>query len=405
MAKALRLFRERGFDLLLADSNVASARGDLKIARAFPNPLVGGGGGYTWDYNPGKCESGDCSRHPWNANLSDQGLLFDLLIGKRRLKVDVAQSALEAARLSRADANRVLTAMLKQQYVQTVLARAALGFAKDARDSTAKTADLISVRFHAGDVSEADVARTETSRLEVEQQVDAATEALASAKASLAFLLGSRDAVPDFEVVPDLPPTVQPASLVGANPESLLAQARQHRPDLAASRASTASAEAALALAQRERLPDIAVNGGYTQEGHGQEAIQPPTATFGLSLPLPLFYQNGGEIQKAEAALHTQEILGRRLDAQVASDVATAWAAWQSASARVSRMQSGLLERATRARDLVEYQYRRGAASLLEVLDAQRTFVSTNAEYYQSLGDYWDALYQLEEATGVELGT
>src|SRR5215475_1047329 len=116
MPDALRLFRERGFDLLLADSSVASAQGDLKIARAFPNPLVGGGGGYTWKYNPGKCESGGCSRHPWNANLSDQGLLFDLLIGKRRLKVDVAQQALEAVRLSRADANRVLTAMLKQQY-------------------------------------------------------------------------------------------------------------------------------------------------------------------------------------------------------------------------------------------------------------------------------------------------
>jgi len=405
MADALRLFRERGFDLLLADSEVAAARGDLKIARAFQNPLVGGGGGYTWDYNPGKCESGDCSRHPWNANLSDQGLLFDLLIGKRRLKVDVAQSALEAARLSRADANRVLTAMLKQQYVQTVLARSTLGFAKDARDSSAKTADLINVRFHAGDVSEADLARAETSRLEVEQQVDVATEALASAKASLAFLLGSRDAVPDYELVPDLPPTVQPAALAAANPASLLEEARQHRPDLAASRANMASAEAALTLAQRERIPDIAVTGGYTQEGHGSEAIQPPTATFGLSLPLPLFYQNGGEIEKAEAALHTQEILGRRLDAQVASDVASAWAAWQSASSRVSRMQSGLLERATRARDLVEYQYRRGAASLLEVLDAQRTFVSTNAEYYQSLGDYWDALYQLEEATGVELGS
>jgi cobalt-zinc-cadmium efflux system outer membrane protein len=67
-------------------------------------------------------------------------------------------------------------------------------------------------------------------------------------------------------------------------------------------------------------------------------------------------------------------------------------------------MESRLLERARRARDLVDYQYKKGAASLLELLDAQRTFVAINAEYYQDVSDYWTAFYQLEEAVGQELG-
>jgi cobalt-zinc-cadmium efflux system outer membrane protein len=65
-------------------------------------------------------------------------------------------------------------------------------------------------------------------------------------------------------------------------------------------------------------------------------------------------------------------------------------------------MESTTLSRARRAFDLVDYQYRRGAASLLELLDAQRTFVSTQAEYQQNVGDWWLALYQLEAATGKE---
>jgi len=404
LADALRIFHERGFDLLLADAAVTSAQGDLAIARAFPNPQVGGGSGHTWNYNPNRCESSGCSRTPWNASLSDQGLLVDLLVGKRRLKTDVAKQALEAARLSRVDAERTLTALVKQQYVQTVLTRAALGFAREASATAAQTSDLVGLRFRAGDVSEADSARAETQKLEAERVVDAAEQALAASKASLAFLLGARDGSTAFDVDLQLPHSHTPASLVSATPQSLLEEARQKRPDLAAASAQLASAEAALALARRQRIPDIAVVANYQQEGTGQEAIQPPTATVGLSLPLPVFYRNRGEITKAEAAVQTQTVQRSKLDAQVASDVATAFASYQSAASRVQRMESGLLERARRARDLVEYQYKKGAASLLELLDAQRTFVATNAEYFQDVSDYWTALYQLEEAVGQELG-
>ena len=66
-------------------------------------------------------------------------------------------------------------------------------------------------------------------------------------------------------------------------------------------------------------------------------------------------------------------------------------------------MQGRLLDRAKRARDLVEIQYKKGAASLLELLDAQRTFIATNVEYYQDLATYWSSIFALEQATGMEL--
>jgi len=401
---AVRLFRQQGFDLLLADAAVAGARGDLAVAKAFPNPQVGGGGGHSWNYDRRRCDApSDCSPTAWNANLSDEGLVFDLLIGKRRLKVDVAKAALEAARLSRADAERTLVALVEQQYSQTVLAGATLGFAREVAKTAAETSRLVDLRFRAGDVSEADSARAATQKLEAEQAVDAAAQGLAAAKTALAFLLGARDGHVDFEVDPQLP-AARPGLLSGANTDTLLAEARSKRPDLAAAESQLRSAEASLALARRQRLPDVALVANYQQQGTGQEAIQPPTATFGLSLPLPVFYQNQGEIAKAEAAVRAQALQRAKLDAQVASDVASGLAAFQSAAARVQRMDSGLLEHARRARDLVEYQYKRGAASLLELLDAQRTFVATNAEYYQDVGDYWSAFYQLEAAVGAELG-
>jgi cobalt-zinc-cadmium efflux system outer membrane protein len=66
-------------------------------------------------------------------------------------------------------------------------------------------------------------------------------------------------------------------------------------------------------------------------------------------------------------------------------------------------MESRLLERARRARDLVRIQYEKGAASLLELLEAERSLIATQTEYLQDLSDYWNAVFQIEAAVGEEL--
>jgi cobalt-zinc-cadmium efflux system outer membrane protein len=92
-----------------------------------------------------------------------------------------------------------------------------------------------------------------------------------------------------------------------------------------------------------------------------------------------------------------------RVEAQVAADVASAWSDFAAAAELAQRMEGGLLERAARARDLVEVQYRKGAASLLDYLDAQRTFTGTRVEYLNDLASYWTAFFRLEQAVGEEL--
>jgi len=399
---ALGLMRERGFDLLTADAAVRAAEGDATIAAALPNPAVSGGGGHSFHYDPKRCDQRGCSATQWVGSLSDQGLLADFVIGKRRLREQVADAALAAVRLERADALRTLGALVEEAWVDAVVAGALVRTAEEAARAAAQTAQLVDLRWHAGDVSEADSARADTAKLEADQAVDAARQQLAQAKASLAFLLGDRSGAPTFDVDAQLPPCVAPPDLHDATPDELLTRARAQRQDLAAADAALASAEAGVALAKRSRIPDVALLANYQQEGTGNSAIQPPTATLALSVPLPLFYRGDGEVAKAQANLDLQRIARARLDAQLAADVAQSFAAWQSAQSRVARMESTTLARARRALDLVDYQYRRGAASLLELLDAQRTFVSTQAEYQQNVGDWWLSLYQLETATGKE---
>ncbi|HWX24700.1 MAG TPA: TolC family protein, partial [Vicinamibacteria bacterium] len=339
----------------------------------------------------------------YSAGLADQGAIFDVLTGKHHLRVNVAKAALEAAKMSRAEAERTLTFAVKEQYLATVLARTSLDLAGQSLDASTETLRLVGVRYRAGAVSEADVARAEAAKLEADQAMDQSVQALRQAKVALAFLLGVRTSVPDFEVGDEFQHPLLPVRLEAASRESLLEAAHEKRPDLKAIAAQKARAAAGLSLAKRQRIPDLPLSVQYSQEGSGQNAIQPPTTTFGVSLTVPLFYQNQGEVAKARADLRTQELQEAKLEAQVVNDVETGFAGFVNARSRAERMDSRLLERAQRARDLVRIQYEKGAASLLELLDAQRTLITTSVERVQNLNDYWTAVFQLEEAVGEEL--
>ena len=98
-----------------------------------------------------------------------------------------------------------------------------------------------------------------------------------------------------------------------------------------------------------------------------------------------------------------QQARKSRLAAQVVADVKAALEGYRSARRLVDRMQGRLLDRALRARDLVKLQYEKGAASLLELLDGQRTYILARTEYIQDLSGYWNAVFQLEAAVASEL--
>jgi cobalt-zinc-cadmium efflux system outer membrane protein len=399
LAEALATFRQHSFDLLLAKVAVDSARADERIAGAVANPAVSLAVGKSFDYDA-SCSG--CSDVLWSGLASDQGALSSILWGKRRLRVDVARAATEATRMARDDAERTLEFAMKVQYLETALAQASGELVRRAAESATQTFELVGVRYRAGAVSEADWAKAETAKLEADQLVDAATQGLRIAKASLIFLLGARAPSSDFEVDADVLRR-RALNFASITREDLLKWAFENRPDLKAAVMREHRARLSITQNKRERFPDIALSVAYVRQGTGQLALQPPTLSFGVSLPLPVFYQMQGEISKAEADLRAQSLLLAKTQAQVVADVETAYAGFVGASRRVERMESRLLERAVRTRDLVQIQYQKGAASLLELLDAQRTFFAVSAEYLGDAEDYWASIFALEQAVGAEL--
>ncbi len=405
---ALDIFRARGLDMLIADAAMRNVEGQVDVAGAVPNPVVNGEwghvlGSYSAASTPTQPCDG-CSSTYWSVGLSDSAAIADSLSGKRSLRVEVVRDALAAAKLSRADAARTIAFQVRSAYLQVAQATLGLKFAQEIADSNAKTLTLFQTRFRTGTINEGDLARIETQKLESEQARDQAAQALRQSRVLLAFLIGVRGEVADFDVDTKVLVFAELSSLAGATEESLLRSAFEHRPDLAAFGYQRASASAQIALSKRQRFPDITLGVNYSQLGTGQNALSPPLVTVGVSLPLPVFYQMQGEVRQAEAQYDASSLQQAKATTLVVSDVSSGYAAYDGSRKLVQRMEAGgLLSSAKTARDITRLQYERGAASLTDLLDAQRAYIATNVEYFQDLAAYWTAVFQLEEATGVEL--
>lgn len=404
---ALTTFRAHGFQILIAEAAVMSAEGDEKIAGAVINPQVSFSVGHTFNYDANQvCAQNNatgCSAESFGVGISDNAAIEDSLSGKRGLRLKVAHSALKAAKLSRLDAERTLEFQVKSAYIQVVLALKALEFSMEIQKSNQDQLDLNQRRYDKGAINEGELARMKTQKLEADQVVDTARQTVRQARVALAFLLGVRGHVPEFEVDREALQYRVPEMLKSSSPDALLRSAFEKRPDLIALGYQRQSAEAQIHLAKRDVFPDIALSANYTQTGTGQNAIQPPTLVFGISAPLPLFYQQGGEIRKAEANYNTQSLMQAQTTAQVVSDVEAAYAAFAGSKLLVERMEGTELEQAKIARDITQRQFKAGSATLMDFLDAQRVYISTNLEYLQDLTSYWTAVYQLEQAVGTEL--
>ena len=398
LADAVGIARTRGYDVLLSAASVRGAEAEVRVAGQTPNPAISAGPARRVD-----CFSGNCPT-PWgfNASLSDQGLIEGAITRKRKLREDVAKRALEAARFGRANAERVVISQVKVQYVQTAAAVARVELTREIAASLQKSVDVNRVRYPRV-IDEGQLARVEQESLRADAEVDIALRQLRQEQIDLAVLLGTEGPVPDLAVDRKTLDFRVPEALAVLDKAAFLRTAMENRADRKQAVAQVAQMEASVSLAERQRIPDVSLTVQYQQLGSGDNAPQPPTLSVGVGLPLPLFYQQQGEIGRAAADRQTALVARRRLETFLVADVESAVNTFSTARRVVERYESALLERAKRARDITTVQYTAGSATLTDLLDAQRSWVAVNTGYLAELVSYWTSVFLLEQAVGKEL--
>jgi cobalt-zinc-cadmium efflux system outer membrane protein len=403
LAAAERVFLADGIDLLIAEASADAAEGDLRSAGAHPNPGLGITPQFAPALNHGVLyslgQNAPADLWGFGLSLSDNAAIEDQLSGKRSLRIEAAARASAAARLGIEEVKRVELSQLRQAYVAAVRARLNLAAAEESFETYDQQLQLNQKRYASGAINGLELSRVEQAQLESLQVLDQAKSGLTQAVASLMYLLGVREAPPTIELTSGIEAAPVP-ELDGATAASLNALALRNRTDLQIAQANFEQSRLMMQQAKRARVPDIAVSLSYSEQCRSSSCSSQPTFGLGLSGNLPVLYQQQGEIERAESSARAAERALDKARAQVLSDVTQAWAGYLAAKSQVERMNDGLLAQAKHSRDLAQLMYQKGAASLIDFMDAQRAYVASELEYHQDLANYWSAIFQLEQATG-----
>ena len=306
---------------------------------------------------------------------------------QHRLQAARDQTAVTVAQV--ADAERTLTFNVAQQFVAVLLAESTLRFAQLDLKSFEQTVDIAESQYKAGYISEGDYLKIKLQLLQFQTDVSSARLARVQALVALRELLGY-DAVPaNYDVVGDL--TYQP---VQAKLEDLQAKALQERPDYRAAELGVTAAQSQIALAKANAKQDVDASAAYSHVS-GESS-----ASVFVNFGLPVFNRNQGEIARTGYALTQAQETEQSASDAVLSDVSDAYEALRSSDEVVQLYTSGYLKQAQDSRDISEYAYQRGATSLLEFLDAERSNRAIQLAYRQALSAYMTAIEQLKAAVG-----
>lgn len=306
---------------------------------------------------------------------------------QRRLQAARDQTAVQRAQV--ADAERSLAFNVGQQFISVLLAESTLALAEQDLKGFQQTVDVSKAQFNAGYIGEGDYLKITLQLLQFQTDVSSARLAKVQALVGLREMLGY-DAVPaDFDVVGDL--AYQPLK---ANLEDMQARALRERPDFKAAQLGVTAANSQILLAKANAKVDV--NGTYDFTHVSGEN----SASIFVNFDLPIFNRNQGEIARTQYALTQAQEQQLSASDTVLSDVSTAYEALKSNDEIVQLYTSGYLKQAKDSLDISQYAYKRGAASLLDFLDAERSYRATELAYRQALASYMTALEQLKEATG-----
>jgi len=256
-------------------------------------------------------------------------------------------------------------------------------------ESFQQTVDIGEAQYKSGYISEGDYLKIKLQLLQFQTDVASARLARVQALVDLRTMLGY-DAVPsNYDVVGDL--SYQPFS---AKLEDLQMKAMQDRPDYRAAALGTTAAQSQISLAKANAKVDV---NGEVLYSHVSDQN---SASFFVNFPIAVFNRNQGEIARTQYALTQAQETEASTSDIVLSDVNDAYEALRSNDEIVHLYTSGYLKEAQDSRDISEYAYKRGAASLLDFLDAERSYRAVQLAYRQALSSYMTALEQLKEAIG-----
>jgi cobalt-zinc-cadmium efflux system outer membrane protein len=378
---------DHNLNLLAERYNLSVADARIVTAKLRPNPVFSAGLDYidilrafTRDNQGGPTE--------WNARTDfvlERG-------GKRSARIQAAEDAREVSKLQLLNTTRTLVFDVQNAFVDVLQAKDNLALARENLQAFQSMATVNQARVQAGDLAKVELARTQVAALQYQSAARQAESRLRIAATKLQSLMGRPAASPTFDVEGELRRDASPLVF-----DTIQSEARELRPDLQALRRDEARSQSELRLQVAQGKVDYTVGTEYHREFHNANANA--LGVF-FQTAVPIFNRNQGEIERArqEARQAAARILA--MQQSVDTEVRNAWTQYSTSRDLLAGIETGLLAQAKDVRDTMEYSYRRGEASLVEFLDAQRAFNDARQSYNDARAEYARSLYAIDSIAG-----
>ena len=334
-----------------------------------------------------------------NAGPNEYSYRTDFILergGKRAARMELASAAKSVAELRFRDAMRRLAFEVESGFVDVQLAKENLALATDNLRSLNGIVSVNTERVRTGDLAAVELNRSQVAAMQYQTAVRQAELQLRQAKNQLRLLLGRPELLEDFDISGPIRREERPVNL-----QEVRTHAFSQRPDLLEVRQTQARNQADLRLQLAQGKIDYTAGAEYRRQ-------QAPSGMgnslgFFFSAPLPVFNRNQGEVARAQQEIAQAATQVRAIEARVNGEVTGAWQQYSTSRELLEDIEKRVLEKAGDVRQTTEYSYRRGEATLVEFLDAQRAFNEVTQSYNEARANYARSLYLIDSVTAQSL--
>jgi outer membrane protein, heavy metal efflux system len=364
---------------------IDESTGQRTAAGAYPNPTIRGvgGRGHLRDAGPITSEIPQAATE-YIAGVS-QPIEWP---AKRAARQRAAEAGLAGAAVGLVETRLNLTADVKVAFYDLLLAQRDLDLSRNNLAIVEDVRRVVSHRVRLGEAPQFDLIKAEVEVLKANQSVTRSENTVRVTRVILdtmtAGALGSTYMVNgDFLVFPS-----------GLNLNRLTVRSMQEHPSIQRLSRSIDQADRTVEFQRQNRVPNVSLSTTYIRE-YGREAFD-----VGLTVPTPLWYQQQGEIAGSLGAKRREEAELLRTRNELLRQINQYYQDAQTTAKLIEVMEKGLLKQAEEALRIAKFSFQQGAASLLEVLDAQRVQRQILFDYAQARFELSVALSRLERAVG-----
>lgn len=309
---------------------------------------------------------------------------------KRELRRAAAQRAVELANVEAEAVERQLVYEVKVAYQHAAIARERIELLRENSNQLGQLVKLNEVRVQAGYTAEGDLIKARLEAQRMDYNIRKAMIEYDRAKIVLQKAMGDSTFEADFDLAERLD-----FRTVSLNAKSLQ-DAAMRRSNIKTIEARLEQARALLQVQRANAKPDLTASFGYKRNGVDN-------ALYGaLSIPLPLYSKNQGNIARAEAEVAMIESELKFERAVVIAELTAARRTVEANERQIEALRAEFLRNADESQQVSLAAYREGATDLLHLIDAQRTRTQAQELYFQALADYQLAIHELERAAGIE---